>query len=121
MIILGQAIVKGARMRDECRGAHYKPEFAVKLPEVKGIPASSPAYREYVARLEKANNCTLLPAGAGSGPPNPPAYEDFMKQWIPMQEQWIKTTIARFTDSGPEISYQPVRMTVKPPRPRIYE
>ena len=33
MLQLGRVIVKGARLRDESRGAHYKPEFEARNDE----------------------------------------------------------------------------------------
>ena len=40
MFPLAKAILKGALARDECRGAHYKPEF-----DMPGIEADDPAER----------------------------------------------------------------------------
>ena len=45
MFPLAKTIVKGALARDECRGAHYKPEFA--MPE---IAATDPAERRRAGR-----------------------------------------------------------------------
>ncbi len=45
MFPMAKTIVKGARMRDECRGAHYKPEFA--MPKVE---ATEPAERRRAGR-----------------------------------------------------------------------
>jgi len=123
MIVLGIAIAKGARMRDECRGAHYKPEFRIEPPKAPGIPENSPAYRAYIERLGKANDATLrrlIPLKAAAAE-NPPEYEEFMKRWIEQQEKWLQTTIAKYTPQGPEISYMPVRINIEPPRPRIYD
>ena len=53
MIVLGEAITKCARMRDECRGSHYKAEFELKVPE--GKFEGDPEYDEYKAKW-KANN-----------------------------------------------------------------
>jgi len=53
MIVLAEAITKAARMRDECRGSHYKAEFELKVPE--GKFAGSPEFEEYRAKW-KANN-----------------------------------------------------------------
>lgn len=53
MIVLAEAIAKGARLRDECRGSHYKAEFELKVPE--GKFEGDPEYEEYKARW-KANN-----------------------------------------------------------------
>ena len=53
MIVLAEVIAKCARMRDECRGSHYKAEFELKLPE--GKFEGDPEYDEYKAKW-KANN-----------------------------------------------------------------
>jgi succinate dehydrogenase / fumarate reductase flavoprotein subunit len=47
MISLGRVIAKGARLRDECRGSHFKPEFDLPIPEGKfpGDPEFE-AYRQ---------------------------------------------------------------------------
>jgi len=53
MIVLAEVITKGARLRDECRGSHYKAEFELKVPE--GKFEGDPEYAEYKAKW-KANN-----------------------------------------------------------------
>ncbi|MCK4660404.1 MAG: succinate dehydrogenase (quinone) flavoprotein subunit, partial [Phycisphaerae bacterium] len=53
MVVLAEAIAKGARMRDECRGSHYKAEFELKIPE--GKFEGDPEFEEYKAKW-KANN-----------------------------------------------------------------
>jgi succinate dehydrogenase / fumarate reductase flavoprotein subunit len=53
MIVMAEVIAKGARMRDECRGSHYKAEFELKVPE--GKFEGDPEYEEYKAEW-KANN-----------------------------------------------------------------
>lgn len=56
MVVLAEVITKSARMRDECRGSHYKPEFELKMPDAR---PGEPAYDEYV-RLWKDSNKTWL-------------------------------------------------------------
>lgn len=53
MIVLAEAMTKGARLRDECRGSHYKAEFELTIPE--GKFEGDPEYEEYKATW-KANN-----------------------------------------------------------------
>ncbi|MHC4698032.1 MAG: succinate dehydrogenase (quinone) flavoprotein subunit [Planctomycetota bacterium] len=53
MIVLAEVIAKCARVRDECRGSHYKGEFELKVPE--GKFEGDPEYDEYKAEW-KANN-----------------------------------------------------------------
>ena len=44
MFPLAKAIVQGRLQRDECRGAHFKPEFAMP-----GVEAADPAERRRLA------------------------------------------------------------------------
>lgn len=67
MLELAEAMTKGALLRDESRGAHYKPDF--------------------------------------------PERND---------EDFLKTTIAKFTANGPEISYEDIDTSLIPPRKRDY-
>ncbi|MBW7474597.1 succinate dehydrogenase flavoprotein subunit [Paenibacillus oenotherae] len=67
MLELSEAMTKGALLRDESRGAHYKPDF-----------------------LERND------------------------------EKFMKTTIAKWTADGPEISYQDIDVSLIPPRKRDY-
>jgi succinate dehydrogenase / fumarate reductase flavoprotein subunit len=53
MIVLAEVITVGARLRDECRGSHYKAEFELKVPE--GKFAGDPEYEAYKARWKENN------------------------------------------------------------------
>jgi succinate dehydrogenase / fumarate reductase flavoprotein subunit len=91
MFPLAKAILKGALARDECRGAHYKPEFA--LPEVD---ATDPAER----RRQAAAWC---------------------QRFEENNRKWLKSTIAAHGPDGePQLSYEDVDTSVLPPRPRLY-
>jgi succinate dehydrogenase / fumarate reductase flavoprotein subunit len=68
MMEMARAITQGALMRDESRGAHYKPDF--------------------------------------------PDRND---------EQFLKTSIAQYTQDGPAISYEEVDTSLIPPRARKYD
>lgn len=68
MLELARVIVIGARLRDESRGAHYKPDF--------------------------------------------PNRDD---------ENWLKTTIAKHTPDGPEMSFRPVDISLEKPVARKYD
>lgn len=68
MLELARVITLGALLRNESRGAHYKPEF--------------------------------------------PERDD---------ENWLKTTLAKYTPNGPEFSYEPVDLSYIKPRPRRYD
>ncbi|GMV98528.1 MAG: succinate dehydrogenase flavoprotein subunit [Phycisphaerae bacterium] len=90
MLILAKVIAKGALLRDECRGAHYKPDFAIPAP--------------------KGDDPATLQAEATRW------VEAFRRQ----TRQWLKTTIAEYAPEGPKISYEPVDTSLIPPRPRTY-
>jgi succinate dehydrogenase / fumarate reductase flavoprotein subunit len=91
MFPLAKTILKGARLRDECRGAHYKPDF-----DFPGIETDDPAERR--RRAEK-----------------------WCDEFAARNRQWLKTTIADWdAESGPDISYEPVDTSQIPPRPRLY-
>lgn len=91
MFPLAKTILKGARLRDECRGAHYKPEF-----EMPHLTATDPEER----RCEAEQWCDL-----------------FQER----NRKWLKSTIAEWNaDGDPRISYEDVDTSLIPPRPRLY-
>ena len=79
-------------MRDECRGAHYKPEFA--MPDVE---ATEPAERRRQA-------------------------EAWCDRFEENNRKWLKTTRrhAWTPDGEPQLSYEDVDTSLIPPRPRLY-
>jgi succinate dehydrogenase / fumarate reductase flavoprotein subunit len=87
MLELAKVIAKGALLRDEFRGSHYKPEFALPRPTTRS-PKDDPA---------------------------------FMALWKANSERWRKTTMARFTEKGPDITYRDVPTPVLEPEPRHYD
>ena len=92
MFPLAKTIVKGALQRDECRGAHYKPDF--KMPSLK---CEDPADR----RREAEQWCDRFDAN---------------------NDKWLKSTIATWNgDSNePDITYEEVDTSLITPRPRLY-
>ncbi len=91
MFPLAKTILKGARARDECRGAHYKPEFA--MPD---LTADTPAERRRQA-------------------------EEWCDRFEENNRRWLKTTIAALdADGEPHLSYEDVDTSLIPPRPRLY-
>jgi succinate dehydrogenase / fumarate reductase flavoprotein subunit len=91
MFPLAKTILKGARARDECRGAHYKPEFAMP-----GLTAADPAERRRQAQAW----CDRFEANS---------------------RKWLKTTVAALdADGEPQLSYEEVDTSLIPPRPRLY-
>ncbi len=91
MFPIAKAILLGARARDECRGAHYKPEFAMP-----GIEATDPTERRHLA-------------------------EQWCDAFEEKNKKWLKTTVATFDAQGdPSLAYEEVDTSLVPPRPRLY-
>ena len=91
MFPLAKTIVKGARLRDECRGAHYKPEFA--LPDIN---ATDPAERHRQA-------------------------DAWCRRFEENNRKWLKTTVAALAPDGePTLTYEDVDTRLIKPRPRLY-
>ena len=91
MFPIAKLILKGALLRDECRGAHFKPAFAMP-----GLKATDPEGR----RREAEQWCDAFEANTS---------------------RWLKSTIAACGPGGdPEISYQEIDTSLLPPRPRLY-
>jgi succinate dehydrogenase / fumarate reductase, flavoprotein subunit len=91
MFPLAKVIVIGALQRDECRGAHFKPEFAMP-----GLNATDPAEhrREAQAWCDRFEENT---------------------------RRWLKSTIATYVPDGdPQIAYEEVDTSLIAPRPRLY-
>jgi len=86
MLELGEVITQSALMRDESRGAHYKPDFRLPEPKTKD-PTQDP---------------------------------EWMKLWKARHEKWAKTTVAKWTPKGPEITYENISTPVLDPEPRWY-
>ncbi|QPJ60571.1 MAG: succinate dehydrogenase flavoprotein subunit [Candidatus Nitronauta litoralis] len=108
MIHLSRIIAMGALMRNEFRGAHYKPEFDLKQP-------SDFDPHEYVDYMEQKNY--------GEVPEEsfPDGHLAYMKRFEANNERWLKTTIAHYDEGKPNISYEPVDTSIVPPRPRKYD
>jgi succinate dehydrogenase / fumarate reductase, flavoprotein subunit len=91
MFPVAKLILKGALLRDECRGAHFKPEFAMP-----GIAATDPVEK----RAEAERWCDRFEQNT---------------------RKWLKTTVAAHGPDGhPEISYQDVDTSLITPLPRLY-
>jgi succinate dehydrogenase / fumarate reductase flavoprotein subunit len=91
MFPLAKAIVKGALQRDECRGAHFKPDFCMP-----GVEATDPVERRRLA-------------------------EAWCDRFEESTQKWCKSTIATVSSDGePELTYEEVDTTLIPPRPRLY-
>ncbi len=91
MFPIAKLILKGALMRDECRGAHFKPDFAMP-----GLAATDP-----VGKRREA--------------------EQWCDRFEENTRKWLKSTIAACgPDGSPQISYQDIDTSLITPRPRLY-
>lgn len=91
MFPIAKAILHGALARDECRGAHYKPDF-----DMPGISATDPAEKRRQA-------------------------EAWCDTFQDRNRKFLKSTIATFDAAGePKLSYEDVDTSLVPPRPRLY-
>ena len=108
MIELSKVVTKGALMRDEFRGAHYKPEFDLKQP-------ANFDPHEYIDYLEQKNY------GEVSKESFPAEHLDYMKRFEENNKKWLKTTIAEHKNGKPEISYEEINTVLVTPRPRKYD
>ncbi|GIW99180.1 MAG: succinate dehydrogenase flavoprotein subunit [Pirellulaceae bacterium] len=90
MFPVAKAILRGARLRDECRGAHYKPEFAMPSLTETDPEARRREAEQWCDRFEENNR------------------------------RYLKSTIARWNGTDPDISYEDVDTSLIPPRPRLY-
>ncbi len=90
MFPVAKSILKGARMRDESRGAHYKPEFS--MPSLKE--------EEPAARRAEA--------------------EEWCDSFEENNKRFLKSSIATLKGDHPEITYEDVDTSIIPPRPRLY-
>lgn len=90
MFPIAKTILQGARNRDECRGAHYKPDF--QLP---GVDSKDPAERKRQA-------------------------EAWCDRFQANNEKWLKTTVATWKGNQPDLDYEDVDTESIPPRPRLY-
>ncbi len=69
MVKLAQVMAAGARARDECRGAHHKPEFELEIPAGK-FPGD-PEYEAYRERWKAQNTQWLKTTIADYHPDGP--------------------------------------------------
>jgi succinate dehydrogenase / fumarate reductase, flavoprotein subunit len=90
MMPIAKCIVKGALMRDESRGAHFKPDFS--LPSVHG---DTPDAR----RKEAEAWCDRFEAN---------------------NRRFLKSSVATWNGRDPDINYEDVDTSLIEPRPRLY-
>ena len=90
MFPLALTILKGALQRDECRGAHFKPDFAMP-----SLTSDDPAERRREA-------------------------EAWCDRFIENNRKWLKSTVASWSGQEPDIAYEDVDTSLIAPRPRLY-
>ena len=108
MIQLSKIITKGALLRDEFRGSHYKPDFDLSQP--------SDFKPETYLEFEKQKEAGIVKENAFE-----PEHLAYMKRFSVNNKKWLKTTIATYKEGRPEISYEEVDTSLIAPRPRKYD
>ena len=108
MIHLSKIITKGALLRNEFRGSHYKPDFDLIQPK-----DFDP--HEYIDYLEQKQY------GEVTEGKFPPGHLEYMKRFEENNEKWLKTTVAQYKNDQPDITYEEVNTSLVTPRPRKYD
>ncbi|MDZ4780635.1 MAG: succinate dehydrogenase flavoprotein subunit [Planctomycetia bacterium] len=91
MFPLAKTILKGALQRDECRGAHFKPDYSMP-----GLDAKDASER----RRQAEKWCISFEENTA---------------------KWLKSTVASLdADGEPTLVYEDVDTSLIPPRPRLY-
>ena len=108
MIQLSKVIAKGALLRDEFRGAHYKPEFEINQPS----DFKPESFLEYTK---------LKAEGSLKEDSFKPDHLKYMRLYEESNEKWLKSSIATFNGKGPDINYEAIDTSLIQPRPRKYD
>lgn len=92
MFPIAKCILKGALQRDECRGAHFKPDF--QKPSLSAT--------DHAGRRKQA--------------------ETWLDEFDKNNEKYLKSTVADWNADSkmPDLSYEDVNTESIPPRPRLY-
>ncbi len=92
MFPIAKCILKGALQRDECRGAHFKPDF-----QKPSLTAEDPADRRRQA-------------------------EEWLDEFDRNNEKYLKSTVATWNHDSqmPDLNYEAVDTGSIQPRPRLY-
>ena len=92
MFPLAKSLLHGALLRDECRGAHYKPDF-----EKPSLTSEEPVERRRQAEV-------------------------WCDEFEANNRKFLKSTIATWdtNTNQPQMSYEDVDTSLIPPRPRLY-
>ena len=95
-------------MRDEFRGAHYKPEFDLNQP-------GDFDPHEYIDYQEQSHY-EDVPETAFA-----PGHLAYMKRYEENNKKWLKSSIATYKNNKPEITYEEIDTSLVSPRPRKYD
>jgi len=92
MFPMAKTMLKGALLRDECRGAHYKPDF-----EKPSLTSEEPIERRRQAEL-------------------------WCDEFEANNDRFLKSTIGTWNaeTNQPDITYEDIDTSLIPPRPRLY-
>ncbi|MCA8939909.1 MAG: FAD-binding protein, partial [Planctomycetes bacterium] len=141
MVDLGMACAQSARLRDESRGAHYKPEFELKQPEGMNpkeywvwLDENRPeAFKDHYAtwfdNVDHEKQKYWLHGHAYEGIKQKalakgiaPDHAEYFQKFTDETMKWNKPTLATWkADGRPEINYGEVKMELMPPMPRKYD
>lgn len=136
MLVLAKAITKGALLRDEFRGAHYKPAFEYTAVTGKEAPKfKTTTWTDdgdygpyYMARtgLDLRGGAQLsaekLAANKAKAEKLSPEVVAHFKWFDEVNEKWNKPTLAKCVNGhDAEISYGQVKMGIMAPVPRKYD
>lgn len=113
MIELARIITQGAIQRDECRGAHWKPEFFIEQPEDL-VPEDFIVWKRVQEGKGSDDDKAKVAKMA-------PAHTSYFDKFNENNKKWLKSTIAEHTPNGPKISYQDVDTGLSPVKPRKYD
>jgi len=113
MIELAMIITKGALGRDECRGAHWKPDFFIPQPE-----DFKPDDYVVWKRVQDGQGSEDDKAFAAK---MKPAHVEYFAKFKTNNEKWLKTTIAEYAPESPKMSFEPVDTKLYPVKPRKYD
>jgi succinate dehydrogenase / fumarate reductase flavoprotein subunit len=85
MIRLAQVVTRSARQRDECRGAHFKPDFELAIPA--GKYPGDPEFESYRKAWKQVNDRWLKTTLAAHAPDGPSiSFEEVDTSVLPPEE-----------------------------------
>ncbi|MCC6464503.1 MAG: succinate dehydrogenase flavoprotein subunit [Planctomycetes bacterium] len=134
MLHLAKVITKGALLRDEFRGAHYKPDFTYEAESKREIPKFATTTHDkagdygayFTARTgrnvkNKPVSADEQAAAKKKAEALAPEVTHYFEWFDRTNERWNKPTHARLVNGEPEITYGDVKPGVMVPVPRKYD